>query len=304
MEKKTEIIDKMQAVVDLVRNTSHYCNFNEDVIQSAKILEDSLSSFITNADADLTSNELLNQTKEIIVMSKNPLHTFHMLHKIREYDDTTFVHCLNVAILCNLFGQWTDMPQEEQDILTLAGLLHDVGKMNIPEEIIKKPGSLTEEEFSVVKNHPSRGYAILEPLTLDERIKNVALMHHERCDGSGYPEGLTGDKIEDFAKIVAIADVYDALTSARVYRGPLCPFEVIYMIEEKDEAVKYDPRFLYPFLEGIVKSFVGFKVVLSDGREGKIIESHRSGFAHPIIQVGEEQIDLRENPNLTIQSLA
>lgn len=304
MEKRTEIPKEMQAMVDLVRSTPHYCHFNENVIQSAEILKDSLSRFITDANVDLTSNELLNQTKEIIVMSKNPLHTFHMLHKIRKYDDTTFVHSLNVAILCNLFGQWTEMPQEDLDILTLAGLLHDVGKMNIPEEIIKKPGTLTEEEYSVVKNHPRRGYAILENLPLDERIKKVALMHHERCDGSGYPDGIQGGEIIDFAKIVAIADVYDALTSARVYRGPLCPFEVIHMIEKEDENKKYDPRFLYPFLEGVVKSFVGFKVILSDGREGKIIESHRQNFAHPIIQVGNEQIDLMHNPDLTIQSLA
>lgn len=303
MKKKENISENMKVLADLVRTTADYCHFNENVIQSAKVLEDSLSSFITDADADLTSNELLNQTKEIIVMSENPLHTFHMLHNVREYDDATFIHSLNVAILCNLFGQWVDMEQEELDILTLAGLLHDVGKMKIPEEIIKKPGSLTEEEFSEVRNHPRRGYMLLEPIQLDERIKNVALMHHERCDGSGYPDKLTGEQMDEFAKIVAIADVYDALTSARVYRGPLCPFEVIEIIQEEDEGKKYDPRFLQSFLEGIVKSFIGCKVVLSDGRQGEIIATSQV-FTRPIIQIGDEKIDLRKTPELTIRSLA
>ena len=102
-------------------------------------------------------------------------------------------------------------------------------------------------------------------MKLDERIKKVALMHHERCDGSGYPDGLRGDQIDEFAKIVAIADVYDALTSARVYRGALCPFEVINMVVEQDGDKRFDPKYLHPFLEGGVKSFIGCEVVLSDG---------------------------------------
>jgi len=234
MKRSTNLPDDMQVIADLLRKSISYNKFNENVIQSAKTLEDSLSMFITNADGDLSSNELLNQTKEIIVMSENPIRTFHMMHKIRKYDDATFIHSLNVAILCNMFGHWINMPQDDLDVLTLAGLLHDVGKMKIPEEIIKKPGILTEEEYTEIKNHPRRGYNLLKPMKLDERIKKVALMHHERCDGSGYPDGLWGDQIDEFAKIVAIADVYDALTSARVYRGALCPFEVINMVVEQD----------------------------------------------------------------------
>ncbi len=280
-----------------------YNKFNENVIQSAKTLEDSLSMFITNADGDLSSNELLNQTKEIIVMSENPIRTFHMMHKIRKYDDATFIHSLNVAILCNMFGHWINMPQDDLDVLTLAGLLHDVGKMKIPEEIIKKPGILTEEEYTEIKNHPRRGYNLLKPMKLDERIKKVALMHHERCDGSGYPDGLRGDQIDEFAKIVAIADVYDALTSARVYRGALCPFEVINMVVEQDGDKRFDPKYLHPFLEGIVKSFIGCEVVLSDGEKGTIVAMHADELARPSVCVSGKVLDLREMSDVTIQMM-
>jgi len=164
MKRSTNLPDDMQVIADLLRKSISYNKFNENVIQSAKTLEDSLSMFITNADGDLSSNELLNQTKEIIVMSENPIRTFHMMHKIRKYDDATFIHSLNVAILCNMFGHWINMPQDDLDVLTLAGLLHDVGKMKIPEEIIKKPGILTEEEYTEIKNHPRRGYNLLKPM--------------------------------------------------------------------------------------------------------------------------------------------
>ena len=303
MKRSTNLPDDMQVIADLLRKSISYNKFNENVIQSAKTLKDSLSMFITNADGDLSSNELLNQTKEIIVMSENPIRTFHMMHKIRKYDDATFIHSLNVAILCNMFGHWINMPQDDLDVLTLAGLLHDVGKMKIPEEIIKKPGILTEEEYTEIKNHPRRGYNLLKPMKLDERIKKVALMHHERCDGSGYPDGLRGDQIDEFAKIVAIADVYDALTSARVYRGALCPFEVINMVVEQDGDKRFDPKYLHPFLEGVVKSFIGCEVVLSDGEKGTIVAMHADELARPSVCVSGKVLDLREMSDVTIQMM-
>jgi len=228
-------------------------------------------------------------------MSENPIRTFHMMHKIRKYDDATFIHSLNVAILCNMFGHWINMPLDDLDVLTLAGLLHDVGKMKIPEEIIKKPGILTEEEYTEIKNHPRRGYNLLKPMKLDERIKKVALMHHERCDGSGYPDGLRGDQIDEFAKIVAIADVYDALTSARVYRGALCPFEVINMVVEQDGDKRFDPKYLHPFLEGVVKSFIGCEVVLSDGEKGTIVAMHADELARPSVLCQWESVGSTRN---------
>lgn len=286
----------------IIRGTREYVQFNGDVIESAKVLENSLSTFITRAGEDLDTNLLLNQTKEIIIMNRNPMNTFHMLQDMRKYDDATFIHCLNVAIICNIFGHWIRMPQEDIDILTLAGLLHDVGKMEIPERIIKKPEILTDSEYSVVKLHPKRGYNLLQPIRMDERIKRVALMHHERCDGSGYPYGLKGDEIDEFAKMVAIADIYDAMTSARVYRGPLCPFEVINVFEAEGYE-KFDPKYIIPFLEGIVNSYLNKKVVLSDGRVGVIVLNNKNALSRPVVRVGDELIDLSKEKNLTIHEI-
>lgn len=289
--------------IEIIRGTKEYTQFNNIVYDSAKVLENSLSTFITRAGEDFDTNTLLNQTKEIIVMNRNPMSTFHILQNVRKYDDSTFIHSLNVAIICNTFGKWIQMPKDDLDILTLAGLLHDIGKMAIPEQIIKKPEILTDSEYSVVKLHPKRGYNIIESMRIDERIKNAVLQHHERCDGSGYPYGLKGDQIDDFAKIVAIADIYDAMTSARVYRGPLCPFEVISVFEAEGYE-KFEAKFIIPFLEGIVNTYLNTQVVLSDGREGVIVLNNKNALSRPVVMVGQELVDLSKEKDLFISQIA
>lgn len=302
-KKSLEHKDFDDSYIEIIRSTQEYVQFNSAVMESAKVLEDSLSTFITKAGIDLDTNALLNHTKEIIVMNRNPLNTFNMLQNMRKYDDVTFIHSLNVAIVCNVFARWIHMSPEDIDILTLAGLLHDVGKMEIPEHIIKKPKLLTEEEYSIVKLHPRRGYHLVENLRIDDRIKKVILMHHERCDGSGYPDQLTGDQISDFAKIVAIADIYDAMTSARIYRGPLCPYEVINIFEEEGYE-KFEAKFLIPFLEGIVNAHLNAEVVLSDGRVGVVVLNNKNALSKPVIKIGTEIIDLSREEDLKIQRLA
>ncbi len=289
---------------DSIRQSPEYKEFNKNVVESAKVLQDSLSSFITRENDDINTNMLLNQTKDTIAASRNPLHTFHMLQSMRDYDDATFIHSLNVSIICNAFGTWLGLSQKENDILTLAGLLHDVGKLKIPDTIIKKPGSLTEAEFAMVKLHPRRGYAILKNLPVDPRIRNAALMHHERCDGSGYPSGLKADQIDDMAKIIAIADIYDAMTSARVYRGPLCPFDVISVFENEGYQ-RFDPHYQMVFLNNIVDSYVNNTVRLTDGREGEIVMINQNKLSKPIVRVGDEFVDLskKENHHIGVEAI-
>lgn len=132
-----------------------------------------------------------------------------------------------------MLGNWLGFSEDAQNTLTLCGLLHDIGKSRIPASIIGKPGRLTSEEFEQIKRHPLLGYELLKNQPLDPHIKNAALMHHERCDGSGYPFGLYASDIDDYASIIAVADVYDAMTADRCYRLGLCPFEVIAQFEQE-----------------------------------------------------------------------
>lgn len=131
---------------------------------------------------------------------------------------------------------------------------------------------------------------------------NAALMHHERCDGSGYPFGIRNSKIDSYAKMVAIADVYDAMTCARIYRGPLCPFKVIEVFESEG-LQKYDTRFIMTFLENIVNTYMLHRVRLSDGRTGDVVFINRSSLARPTIKCGDTFVDLSIEPKLSIEEI-
>lgn len=283
------------------RKSRDYRLFNERVIKSAQLLEKSLSEYIVREDEDLNTNKLLKETREIIALSDDPVHTFRMLRRVRRYDDLTYIHSLNVAILCHEFANWMHMPEEEQDILTLAGLLHDVGKMGIPGKIIKKAGLLTDEEYELIKQHPQKGYDFLKKHPLDERIMNAALMHHERCDGSGYPQGLKADEIDDFAKIVAIADYYDALTSARVYREPHCPFEVFRMLQQERD--KFNSTYLAVFMEGVASFYIGCEVVLSNQKRARMVDTNPTDQSNPIVKMDGLIVNLAMAPDVDVKEI-
>jgi putative nucleotidyltransferase with HDIG domain len=176
------------------------------------------------------------------------------------------------------------MNQDERVLATTCGLFHDIGKLTIPDSITKKPDKLTDEEYKIMKNHTVAGFQLLQKQDVDDHIKNAALMHHEKCDGSGYPLGLKGDKIDPYAKLVAIADVYDAMTSARVYRGALCPFTVIEVFEDEGLS-KYDVVYIMTFLENVINTYIDNMVQLSDGRKGIIKWIDKQNLSKPMVQL-------------------
>lgn len=285
----------------IVRTSAEFKKFNTTFMKSLKDFKNELRN-IDPDDKKLDVSGLLSHTTKILSGSRNGIHVFDMLHCMREYDDLTFVHSINVSLIASVFGHWLKLPQKEIDVLILSGLLHDIGKLTLPSEIINKQGRLTEQEFTKVKTHTLQGYQILKNKEIDERIKYVALMHHERCDGSGYPQGLRGTHINSFAKIIAIADVYDAMTSARVYRPALCPFEAI-SVFETEGLQKFDPHYIMTFLEEIVLSYVGKRVRLSNKEEGEIRMINNTYLSKPIVQVGDTFVDLSKEQDLVIEAI-
>lgn len=250
----------------------------------------------------LDVNKLMNHTLNILDLAATTPNVFDMLHCMREYDDETYVHSMNVALICNIFARWLRMSEEEIAKATTSGLLHDIGKIKIPDSILKKPDKLTKQEFNIIKRHPQEGYRLLLDSKLDEDVLNAVLMHHERCDGSGYPFGLMANQIGTYAKMVAIADVYDATTSARVYRGPLCPFSAISIFE--DEGLqKYDPRFIMTFLENVVNTYLLNNVRLTNGTVGTVVFIHKDKLSSPTIRTAGGFVDLSTQSNLQIEAL-
>jgi len=260
-----------------------------------------LNKIITSS-APIDTESLLRDATNLLKGSKNSLHLFDMLHSMREFDDITFVHSINVALISSTIGEWLGCKKEEQEILMLCGLLHDIGKLLIPEDILMKPGKLTSIEFDVIKTHVSLGYNQLKGKGLDNRINEACLLHHERSDGSGYPFGLKGDKIPFAAKIVSIADVYDAMTSNRVYRGSICPFEVI-RVMESDAFNQFDPQYLLPFLNNVISTYLHNDVRLSNGLVGEVIMINRDDLSRPTVKCGNEYINLSKHHEIDVEAV-
>ena len=287
---------------EIIKQSKDFTEFKHSFDDTLNGFKDSINN-IVSLNSPINTDELLNNTKSLIEQAKSSTYsTMDMLHNMRQYDDLTFAHSMNVSLICNVFAGWLKMSKEETDLLTLCGMLHDLGKLKIPDNIIKKPDKLTNDEYLLVKTHPVEGYHILKARGVNVHISNSALMHHEKCDGTGYPLGLTSDRIDSYAKIVAIVDVYDAMTSARIYRGPMCPFRVIELFENEG-LQKYDTHCILTFLENVSNTYLHYNVQLSDGRAGKIIFINKNALSKPIVQCGEEMVDLSKEKDLHIDRI-
>ncbi len=284
-----------------IRKSPDFIQFREEFEADVNNFKSAINDVVKKG-APLDIDKLMNHTLNILDLGATYPNVFDMLHHMREYDDATYVHSMNVALICNIFARWLRMSEDEICLATVSGLLHDVGKTKIPENIIKKPGRLTDSEYILVKTHPQEGYRILQNSRLDKEVLNAVLMHHERCDGSGYPFGLEGPKIGKYAKMVSIADVYDAMTSSRIYRGPLCPFKAIALFESEG-LQKYDTHFILTFLENVVNTYLLNEVRLSNGMTGHIVYVNKNKLSAPTIQTDHGFIDLNIHPDITIEAL-
>lgn len=299
---KKPVIIPESSYVGQIKASPEFRTFTKTFYSSFVSYKGQLNEVVQNK-APLNPEHLLADVSKIFASCKNPNSLLDMLMGIRELDDATYVHSMNVALICNLFAHWLKLDDKETEILTLCGLLHDIGKMLIPTDIIKKPGKLTDAEYHIIQGHPVLGYNILKDQKVDPRVALAALQHHERCDGKGYPNGLHFNEIEPFSKLVAIADVYDALTARRVYRGPICPLEVIGVLQTEGLSV-YDPGYLMTFLDQIMYSYLNYTVQLSNGETGRIIMMQRNQLDRPVIALsGNRYIDLRDEPGLSIVGL-
>ena len=140
---------------------------------------------MNNSPIDI--DKLIEGTNEILTANRNSLQLFDMLHSMRQFDDLTYVHSVNVALIASILGQWLKFSEKDIRILTISGLLHDIGKIMIPNEILTKPGKLTVAEYNIMKQHVNFGYEKVKNQNIDIRIKEACLLHHEKCDGAGMP---------------------------------------------------------------------------------------------------------------------
>jgi putative nucleotidyltransferase with HDIG domain len=219
-----------------------------------------------------------DQAKDVVtdVVSSVIRHPDAMLWlaKVREEHSYTSDHCLNVCVLAVAFGRHLGIEGEELKRLGLCGLLHDVGKMRVPAEIVDKPARLTPKEFSLMKSHTVHGRNLLMTTkNLFPGVVDVAYSHHERIDGKGYPRKLSGGSITPFAKIIAIVDAYDAMTANRCYSRAKTSTEALKEIY-KGRGIQFDEEYALEFIKTIGLYPPGSLVELYSGEVGLVFESN------------------------------
>ena len=212
------------------------------------------------------------------------------LKQLQESDDYTFQHSLRVAILASMIGKWLGYGKSELHDICEAGLLFDIGKLKIPDFILKKKSKVTPQEFEIIKKHAQLGYTVLlRTKGVSQDVKFAALQHHERMDGSGYPLRIRSGQIHEFAKIIMVCDIYDAMISNQSYRSKLSPFEAAEYISW-NSGHTLDSRICYIFLSNLAEYYIGKQCRLNSGEEGTIAYVDVNYPTWPIVRVGNRFI--------------
>ncbi|WP_141500368.1 HD-GYP domain-containing protein [Paenibacillus luteus] len=236
-----------------------------------------------------------------------------MLMDMSSVDHYLYQHSLNVCVYTTLLGMSNGYSREELTTLGMGALLHDIGKTQISIDVLKKPGSLSKEEFDAIKQHAKIGYELLkdEP-NLPLLVAHCAFQHHERIDGSGYPRGIKGDEIHDYAKWIGLVDSYDAMTTNRIYSSPMLPHHAIERLYAGTGTL-YEQQMLQLFRDKVAIYPIGISVKLQTGESGIVSDLNYSYPHRPIVRVlyneaGEElkspyEVDLSTQLTMMIVSV-
>ncbi|MDK2808098.1 MAG: hypothetical protein PWP24_832 [Clostridiales bacterium] len=262
----------------------------EDYKECIQMLKDVLYGLISGKSAGYKA---LNPIVDILLQHMDETDgILKVLEEEKRYDEYTYTHSLNVALYAMLIGKWLKLELVEIEELVIAGLLHDIGKTRVPLAILNKQGRLTEIEFKVMKGHPMDGYKILKRHDqFSNKIREAVLLHHERMDGSGYPFAHDEEQIPLFARIIAVADVYDAITTDRVYKARLTPFET-FAILKTTELKNLDPAIVDVFIRCICVHYVGIEVLLNTGEVAEVVYVPPQCLTDPIIRIEDEYLDI------------
>jgi len=228
---------------------------------------------------------------------------FSVLSGLQAKDDYTYRHNIGVGVISTLIGKWLHLGQDDLELLSTAATLHDVGKIHISDDILNKPGRYTDSEYAVMKQHTVLGYDIIRQTPdASPRMALVALQHHERENGGGYPHGITGDRMDYFSKIVAVADIFHAMTTKRVYKDAM-PFYLVIRQMQEDSFGVLDPTICKLFVRRIMELAVGDEVMLTDGRRARVLNVNPLDILNPLVTIGKDYVDLSRASNLHIQAL-
>lgn len=285
--------DYSKYIPDMVKNAQIVDNNDSNEYESVKQQYESAVSDTVKMFCNITENNTVNaedtenlaQTVQFQLESNDISLILQSISSIRKVDEYLHTHSLNVAFLNGLMGKWLKYDKARQDDLVKIGLLHDIGKLRIPPEILNKPGRLTKEEFEEIKTHPYYSFEILvKSGNVNKEILQGVIQHHEKLNGTGYPYGIGVEKITEYAKITSISDIYDAMVAKRVYKDAHSPFEILENFA-KEGYSELDIKYVKLFINCMIEELKGKLVVLSDGSVAKVLIVKAMDLKYPIVEV-------------------
>ena len=279
------------------------------------------SSFHTVRDAssdkasfilDQQSKALGNLVEDLLDTILNSDEILMVLTDAYLYDEYLYQHSFQVTLYSIAIAKEMGYSYEDLRVIGIGAMLHDIGKLLIPKDVLLKPGRLTEEEYETMKLHTKYGFDLLRNLhSVSLLVAHCAFQHHERIDGSGYPRGLVDFEIHPYAKIIAVADVFDAITSNRVYHSKMFPSQAIEIIEAGSGKM-FKPEIVEALRRSVVHYPNGTTLLLTDGRRGVVSRQNSKMSARPFVRIFEEadelitatyELDLSQHPSITIEKI-
>ncbi len=254
---------------------------------------------LENSD-DIPVDEMKNELNKMLPDILNNNDVLMRLRQLKETDDYLFEHSFRVCILASNVAKWLKYSEDDIKNIALSALLYEIGNMRIPKSILSKKGPLNEAEINLVRKHPQLAYhLLLNTKGINQDVRFVALQHHERIDGSGYPLKIKNNQIHDYSKVIMICDIYDALTHDRPYRNKISPFSAAeHILWQSGNTI--DPKTSYFLLKNLSDYYTGKNCVLNSGEIAKIVYVDINHPTKPILQVDDKFIDLTKNTKYKI----
>lgn len=280
-----------------IRKTTKFKEINHKYTLCYSNIEGQFNDVI-DRNKKVDKQEIISGINTVLHKVDNTNELFDALYGMQLKQNRMYMHSLNTALISNVLARWLKFSEKEINDITLAGLFHDIGMLMMPEELLlKKEDELTQEDKELLQKHTIYGYRYLMKRELNRQIGLTALTHHEKEDGSGYPLQIMSPTICTYSKIVTIADAYDELTLTE--DGARNPFSLIHEFE-KNGISKYDTQYIMVFLEGIMDTYIGCDVLLSDNRVGRIIYINKSDMSRPTVKCGDDYVNLSDEKEIKI----
>jgi putative nucleotidyltransferase with HDIG domain len=296
-ERVTDASTEVEVSPECSKTEKFIAQYSKDVTAIKSVFQEIASG----KDPDL--GMIADMSQNLLENSDDIFRVVDSINSVRGIDEYTYTHSINVALYSMFIARWMGLEEDMVNDVIKAGLLHDIGKARIPSEILNKRGPLSDIEFEKMKEHPVIGYDICNEMSgIKDSIKEAVLLHHEKADGSGYPKGLRDGEFGLYAKIVSIADIYDAITSERVYKKKQTPFETFSEIKEVAYG-KLDIKISDLFLSNIASFYVGSKVRMNTGEIGEIAFIYPHKIDQPLVNIGGKMVDISKEKGYSIEEL-